>query len=223
MTTRPTIIFDLDGTLADTIRDLLPALNRTIATRGIDPVSTQQIGHLTGAGMKSMIEHAFALNNQALDAELLDELFAASLQDYEQNIAVETVFYPGVRASLQQFISEGWLTGVCTNKPVGLATKLLQELEADHLFCAITGGDSFEIRKPDPGHLVKTIEMAGGKPTRAIMVGDSENDILTAQNAGIPVVAVDFGYCEHPVENYSPDVVISAFEQLYNAAIRLVK
>jgi phosphoglycolate phosphatase len=223
MSARPTIIFDLDGTLADTIRDLVPAMNRTTARFDINPVTASQVANLTGmGGMKAMISRAFQLSGEPLGKDLLEELFVASVEDYRQNIAVETVYYPHVRACLQQFTAEGWLLGVCTNKPVRLAEKLLRELGDDGLFASITGGNSFDFKKPDPQHLIQTIEMAGGSPTTAIMVGDTQNDILTAQNADIPVIAVDFGYSEHPVENYGPNRVISSFETLFEEAVKLI-
>ena len=222
MSDQPTIIFDLDGTLADTIHDLVLAMNRTLEMRDINPVGADQVRNLGGIGLKAMIERAFQLNGEPLGQELLEEVFAISVADYRENIADQTVFYPGARASLQQFTDQGWLLGVCTNKPVGLAEKLLSELGTDGLFSSITGGDSFEFKKPDPQHLTRTIEMAGGMGSKAIMVGDTQVDILTAQNANIPVIAVDFGYCEHPVEKYSPDAVISSFDDLFEEAVKLI-
>ena len=222
MTSPPAVIFDLDGTLADTIRDLVPALNRTIATRGLSPVSINQVGHVSGKGIKPMIKLAFELNSQPLETDLLDDLFEIYMEDYAQNLAVDTVLFPNARGSIEQFTENGWLLGVCTNKPVKLADQLLHELDIKPVFASITGGDSFEYRKPDPRHLIRTIELAGGKKSGAIMVGDSQNDILTAKNAGIPAIAVDFGYSQHPVGEYDPDIIISNFSDLFKAAQRLI-
>ncbi len=169
-----------------------------------------------------MIVQAFQLSGKPLQEARLEELFAASVEDYRQNMAVETVLYPGARACLERFSSEGWLLGICTNKPAGLAEKLLRELAIDQRFSSVTGSDSFDFRKPDPRHLIRTIEMAGGCPSWAIMVGDTQNDILTAQNAGIPVIAVDFGYAGHPLQTCGPDRVISAFDALFEEADKLV-
>lgn len=222
MSHQPTIVFDLDGTLADTLHDLVPALNRTLVERNIDAVSADQVGYFTGrGGLKEMITHALQSTGAPLNQQLLDEVFVASLADYEQNIAVNTVIYPGVRDCLEQFADHGWLLGVCTNKPVGLADKLLHELEMDQLFAAVIGGDSFDFKKPDPRHLIRTIEIAGGLPSKAIMVGDTRNDILAAKQANVPVIGVDFGYSEHPLETYSPDRVISSFDSLFAEAVQL--
>ena len=222
MAVQPTIIFDLDGTLADTIRDLVPSLNRTIATCGLPPVRAQEVGHVSGKGIKPMIQLAFDRNKRSLAPVLLDELFDYYMDDYAKNIAVNTVLFPGAHESIEVFSSKGWLLGVCTNKPIELADDLLRQLGVDENFASVTGGDSFDFRKPDPRHLIHTIEMAGGKPSMALMVGDSQNDILTAQNAGIPSVAVDFGYSEHPVASYGPHRVISSFDILYETAAELI-
>ncbi len=223
MRRQPTIIFDLDGTLADTLSDLVAALNRTLASHNVMPVSANQVGYMTGrGGLKGMIKYAIGKEDMSLDQKLVGALFISCIDDYRQNIAVETVLYPGVIACLELFSNQGWLLGVCTNKPIELANKLLCELGIDQLFSVVTGVDSFDFKKPDPRHLTRTIELAGGSCSRAIMVGDTQNDILTAQRAGIPVIAVDFGYSEHPVKMYSPDWVISSFDDLFAQAQKLI-
>lgn len=223
MSERPTIIFDLDGTLANTIGDLLLAMNRVVAVHGVAPVSASQVVRSMGkGGLRQMIDHAFRLSGVALEKGLLDELLLASVEDYRQNIAVETALYPGVRASLERFSANGWLLGVCTNKPVSLAEELLGKLRIEEAFVAVTGGDSFSFRKPDPRHLIRTIELTGGSATAAIMVGDTQTDTLAAQNAGVPVIALDFGYSEHPVEEYNPDRVVSSFDTLFDEASGLI-
>ena len=221
MSNKPTIVFDLDGTLADTSLDLIPAINNAIALEGLEPVTTQQIGHASALGAKAMINLAYTLNGKTIEDQTMEKLFSFFLKDYGQNIAVHTVLYDGVVDSLHRFTSNGWILAVCTNKPIGLATKLLKLLGIYDEFSSVTGGDSFEFKKPDPEHLFRTIELAGGRRDKAVMVGDTVIDILTAQNAKIPVVAVDFGYCEHPVETYSPDKVISHYDELYEIATRL--
>lgn len=223
MDTQPTIVFDLDGTLADTIHDLVPCINRVIQHQNLDPVSIQQIGPISGKGIKPMIELAFTINDKPLPPDLLSKLTDEFMEDYWHNICVDTVMYEGTEAVLKQFHTNNWLLGVCTNKPIDMAEKLLHKLGIKPLFSSITGANSFEFRKPDPRHLLKTIELAGGNPACAIMVGDTQTDILTAQNAKIPVVAVDFGYTEQPVATFNPDIVISHYSQLFAAVGTLVK
>lgn len=223
MTFQSTIVFDLDGTLADTIHDLVSALNRTLGKRGLPPFAPSEVAHLTGkGGLRAMIAHAFALNNTPCEPRDLKQLFDDTVKDYDQNIAVKTELFPGVRSSLETFQNNGWLLAVCTNKPIKQARKLLAELNIEDVFSAVTGGDSFEFKKPDPSHLIRTIESAGGNTERAVMVGDTQTDIFAAQNADIPVVAVAFGYSDVDVQTLAPNRVISSFDALYAEASGLL-
>ena len=170
---RPTIVFDLDGTLADTNRDLLPVLNRTIAAAGLDPVSKQDIGHMFGSGARAMIARAFEVHQAALAQTELDRMFDAFLEDYAENLCVETVLFPGAAEAVDRFRTAGWLTAVCTNKMERFARPLLEGLGMIDRFNALSGGDTLPVRKPDPLHLTETIRMAGGHPANAILIGDS--------------------------------------------------
>ena len=113
----------------------------------------------------------------------------------------------------------GYIFAICTNKPEGMARSLIERLGLSDLFGAICGGDTFDFRKPDPRHLIETIERAGGDPSRALMVGDSRTDIDTAKAAGIPVVAVDFGYTDRHVREFEPSIVISHYDELTVALV----
>ena len=220
--TSPTLVLDLDGTLADTTRDLIPVLNRITKAYDLDPIAFGDVGHVVGHGAKAMIEKAFALQSRELSGEMLEELFANFLVDYEENICVDTVLFDGVVDALSAFEQDGWKLAVCTNKLESLAIKLLKELEIFDCFAAITGGDTFSMRKPDPAHIIKTIEMAGGRPDAAIMVGDSITDINGAKSGNIPVIAVNFGYTDTPVEELSPDRIISHYRELKQAVVGLI-
>ena len=220
--TSPTLVLDLDGTLADTTRDLIPVLNRITKAYDLDPIAFGDVGHVVGHGAKAMIEKAFALQSRELSGEMLEELFANFLVDYEENICVDTVLFDGVVDALSAFEQDGWKLAVCTNKLESLAIKLLKELEIFDCFAAITGGDTFSMRKPDPAHIIKTIEMAGGSPDAAIMVGDSITDINGAKSGNIPVIAVNFGYTDTPVEELSPDRIISHYRELKQAVVGLI-
>lgn len=220
--TSPTLVLDLDGTLADTIRDLIPALNRTTASLGLEPIHMTEVGHVVGHGAKAMIQKAFDFHNKALSNDMLEKMFEHFLVDYEKNICVDTVLFDGVIESLSDFQNDGWNLAVCTNKHDSLAVELLKELDIFDRFAAVTGGNTFEFRKPDPAHILKTIELAGGQTDNAIMVGDSITDISAAKAGNVPVVAVDFGYSETPVRELSPDRVISHYSELKSAAVELL-
>lgn len=211
---RPIIVFDLDGTLIDTAPDLLDSLNHCLDFAGLCAAAPAELRRFVGMGGRVMIERAFAAQNRALAQERLDELLALFLKHYSDNLPGGSQPYPGVIAALDRLEAAGYTFAVCTNKYERLSTALIGALGLDHRFAAICGQDTFAFRKPDPRHLLETIAMAGGDPARAIMVGDSRTDIDTAKAAGIPVVAVDFGYTDRPVHEFSPSRVISHFDEL---------
>jgi phosphoglycolate phosphatase len=214
----PILVFDLDGTLADTARDLIATLNVLLQREGLPPVAPSAARSLVGAGARALIERGFALNGAPLAAELLDPLTADFLAHYEAHIADESVLFPGADAALDRFADAGFRLAVCTNKPEPLARLLLDRLGAANRFAAICGRGTFPMHKPDPRTLQLTIAAAGGDPACALMVGDSKTDVDKAKNAGAPVVAVDFGYTEVPVGELAPDRVISHFDELWTAA-----
>ena len=152
----------------------------------------------------------------------LHEAFDQFLAHYAANIAVHSRPYEGVERALRQFKGAGAKLAVCTNKNERLARELLDTLGLSSSMSAIAGRDTFSVFKPDPGHLTGTISMAGGSRGRAIMIGDSDVDIATAKAAGIPVVAVTFGYMDRPVREFGPDAVIEHYDELGPAIYRLL-
>jgi phosphoglycolate phosphatase len=218
---RPTIVFDLDGTLVDTAEDLVATLNHVLASDGMAPVSLEAAIGMEGSGARVLIESAFAAQGRALTPATLDLLLKAFLDYYDAHIADASRPYPGAAAALDRFAANGWLMAVCTNKFEAPARKLLGMLSLDRHFAAITGQDTFAFRKPDPRHLTETIRLAGGSADRAVMVGDSRTDIETARAAAVPVVAVDYGYSPLPVASLGATAVISSLEALYDAVGRL--
>ena len=208
------VVFDLDGTLLDTHIDLVDSLNHTIAALDLAPVTYDDLTHLVGHGAKVMIERACKLQGHSLEPEQLPGLLERFIAHYTENMPGATVPYPGLIDAMDHLKGKGYRLAVCTNKLEGLARTLLERLQLTHYFDAITGGDTFAVRKPDAGHLLGTVEMAGGDPRRTIMVGDSANDILVARNAGIPSIAVPFGYSDVPIESLRPTHIITAFSEL---------
>lgn len=214
----PILVFDLDGTLADTARDLIATLNILLQREGLPPVGHDAARYLVGAGARALIERGFKLAGAPLDVREADRLVKEFLAHYESHIADETRLFPGAESALKRFADAGFILAICTNKPEGLARLLLEKLSAAEYFSAICGRGSFEVHKPDPRMLHLTIERAGGDPSRAIMVGDSKTDIDTAKNAGAPIIAVDFGYTDAPIASLGPDRIISHFDELWEAA-----
>lgn len=222
-TSPPTIVFDLDGTLIDTAPDLLTTLNIVLGREGIAPVGREEIVGYIGSGARAMIGRAFSAAGRPLPPDKHAALFADYLAEYDRHLVDESAPYAGTEAMLDRFAAAGWLLAVCTNKFEAPARKLLDRLGLARRFAAITGQDTFGVSKPHPLHLTETIRAAGGVAERAVMVGDSHVDIETAKAAGIPVVAVSFGYSPVPVATLGPTVVIDSFDALYPVAVEFMR
>jgi phosphoglycolate phosphatase len=212
--TAPTLVFDLDGTLIDTAPDLVDTLNVVFGREGLPPVPYETARNLIGGGARMMIARSIAAEGRVLPASQLEALFADFVAHYSEHIADRSRPFPGLIDALDALAAEGYRFAVCTNKLEGLSVLLLKALGLAHRFAAICGQDTFGVQKPDPEILRRTITAAGGKPQRALMIGDSQTDIRTARAAGIPVIAVDFGYTDRPVSEFAPDRIISRFAQL---------
>ncbi len=221
MSAQKLLVFDLDGTLAETAGDLVGTLNFILRREGVAPIDMSDARFMLGAGAKALIQRGYAAQNIALAPARLQQLFGDFLAHYEAHIADHSFLFPGVVAALDRFEAAGWAFAVCTNKIEAPARKLLVELGVADRFRAIVGQDTFGAPKPDPRVLEQTIALAGGSPARSIMVGDSRTDIDTAKGLGIPCVAVDFGYTDVHVSQLGPDRVISHFDELWDSVASL--
>ena len=214
----PTIVFDLDGTLVDTAPDLIETLNVILARRQVPAVAFDDARAMIGAGVKPLLMRGLASHGIHRPPTEIDRLFAEYLELYAARIADRSRPFPGLEAALDALAADGCILAVCTNKLEWLSVRLLDALGLSHRFAAICGQDTFPMRKPDPQMLRLTIAKAGGAG-RAVMVGDSITDVLTAKNAAVPVVAVDFGYTETPPNQLGADRLIGHFDAL-PAAVR---
>lgn len=210
----PTIVFDLDGTLIDTAPDLVDTLNVVFSRERLPPVAYETARNLIGGGARAMILRGLEADGRTVTPAELDRLFAEFIEHYTAHIADRSRPFPGLIEALDELEAHGCRFAVCTNKLEGLSRLLLKALQLDRRFAVICGQDTFGIQKPDPEVLRRTIAAAGGSLQRAVMIGDSVTDIRAARGAGIPVIAVDFGYSEKPVGEFGPDRVISNFAQL---------
>jgi phosphoglycolate phosphatase len=183
-------VFDLDGTLVDSAPDIHAALDRLMAARGLPGFTRAEVTAMIGDGVRVLVTRALAARGQPFEPAALDAFMA----DYEANAAVETRLFPGVAEALEALRADGWRIAVCTNKPEAAARELLAALGLLDQLAALGGGDSFAVRKPDPGHLHATIAAAGGAPRGAVMIGDHRNDVAAARGAGLPCVFVGWGY-----------------------------
>ncbi|WP_306145121.1 phosphoglycolate phosphatase [Roseibium sp. MMSF_3412] len=208
------LVFDLDGTLVSSMEDLVATLNVVLTSNGHSAVPQEKVVHMVGMGAKVLLQRGLDYNEVSWTEEMVQPLYHQFIDHYAANIAVHTRAFDGVVASLERFRSEGWKLAVCTNKAERLTLPLLAELDLAKYFDAVVGGDTFSVSKPNAEPVHGAIERAGGSIKGSVMIGDSGTDISAARNAGIPVVAVDFGYTPVPVHELGPDKVISHFDEL---------
>lgn len=206
------VIFDLDGTLVDTAPDLLRATNYVLESVGRPSVNLESVRHMVGHGALRLIELGLEATG-GVNEHNLESLKSRFLEYYEENICVDSVPFPGVKKTLQTLKKSGFQLGICTNKPRYLAQSLIAHLNIDHFFDAVTGGDSYEFKKPDPRHILQTAAQLSGDGS-IVMVGDSKPDIAGAKAANIPSILVSFGYSAHPLRELDADVIISEFAAL---------
>jgi phosphoglycolate phosphatase len=216
-----TIIFDLDGTLVDTAPDLIDTLNVILGREGLPAVPYDEARSLIGHGARRMIERGLAVAGHP-DGDI-DRMFGDFIAYYADHVADRSRPFPGVEVALDTLAGRGCAFAVCTNKLEWLSVRLLEALGLAGRFAAICGQDTFGVQKPHPEALLGTLRRAGGSPDRAVMVGDSQTDILTARAALVPVVAVDFGYTEIPVAALGPDKIISYYSALPGAIETLLQ
>jgi len=209
-----TIVFDLDGTLVDTAPDLIDTLNVVFARERLPPVPYETARNLIGGGARAMIARGLEAEGRVVDSSELERMFSDFIAYYTEHLADRSQAFPGLLDALDALAAQGHRFAVCTNKLERLSVLLLRKLGLIERFAFVCGQDTFGIQKPDPHILRRTIAAAGGETRHAIMVGDSVTDIRTAQAAGVPVIAVDFGYSEKPVSSFAPDRVIGHFSQL---------
>ena len=218
---RSAVVFDLDGTLVDTAGDLTAALNVVLARRGRGAVAPETIRTMIGDGAKTLVRRGLDATGGPIDDADFDAAVGEFLAYYDDNIAQHSRPFPGLVETLAVLARQGCVFGVCTNKAERFSVKLLRHLGlADH-FAVVLGGDSLAIRKPDPRHLLATITGMGAVPERAVMVGDSVNDVKAARAAGVPVIAVSFGYTATPPAALGADALIDHLAELPDALTRL--
>ena len=211
------VIFDLDGTLVDTAPDLMRATNHVLGLLGRPPISMEEVRSFVGHGARALLSRGLNATGGLPEGYDVEPDYRRFVDFYAQNIAGGSVPYPGVIKLLQRLTGDGLALGVCTNKLESLSILLLDALDMSRFFGAIVGPDTIGIAKPDARPFEETVNRLGLDSPRAVMIGDSETDILTARNAGVPVIGVPFGYSLRPVQEFGPDRMISHFDEAYDA------
>jgi phosphoglycolate phosphatase len=218
-----TVIFDLDGTLADTSGDLIAAAKACFAQMGAGEVlsATTDAGTALRGG-KAMLRLGLSRIGHS-DAEAqIERFYPVLLEAYGAAIDVHTVLYPGAMEAVARLSRDGYAVGICTNKPAGLAETLMTRLGVRDAFASLVGADTLPVRKPDAAPLVEAVRRAGGDPARSLLVGDTVTDRETARAAGVPSVLVTFGPGGEDVAALKPEALIGHFDELHGVVRRLI-
>ncbi len=208
------VLFDLDGTLIDSVPDVRAAVNRALEDDGRRALSLDEVKGLVGEGAQVLIEKALALTGTPGNPKRVEDCLQRFVSAYVEHPAEHTVIYPRVLETLERLESEGIRLGICTNKPQATTMPVLEALNLGRYFHAVTCGDSVPHRKPDGRHVTLTLERMGGAPESAALVGDSETDMAAARGAGISAIAVTYGYCRVPPYSLDADALIDDFGDL---------
>ncbi|MGQ3049105.1 MAG: phosphoglycolate phosphatase [Niveispirillum sp.] len=217
----PALIFDFDGTLIDSAPDIALGLNRLLAAEGRRELPLADVHQMIGDGAGRLVEQAFAATGTALTPDERGPMTERYLAIYGALPVDRACIYPGVVETLTALKQAGHRLGLCTNKPAGISLDLLRELGMGALFDAVAGGDSVARKKPHPDPLVFVMERLGVGAGGAVMVGDNANDVAAARGAGVPVVAVAYGYPRMALEDLGADIIIDRFADLPGALARL--
>ena len=213
------LVFDLDGTLVDSVMDLRAALNEVLRERGHRALSRAEVRHMIGDGVPALVARALAASGA--DPAEAPMALPRFLEIYEANPTQLSRPYPGVPETLATLRRRGYRTAICTNKPQQATLAVMQGLDLLPLFDGIAGGDRFPVRKPHPGHLLQLIAELGARPEASAMIGDNENDAAAARSAAVPLVLVRYGYARVEPESLMADALLDHFSELPGALERL--
>lgn len=212
------LVFDLDGTLADTAADLAAALNHSLGELGRAPIPIENVRRMVGNGVRALLRRGLEATGQ-VDEGLIDRALPIFLDYYQAHIADHSRPYDGVEAALAALEARSVRLAICTNKPESLTHDLLAALGWQGRFAGIVGGDTLPQRKPDPAPVHEAIARAGGG--RAAFIGDSITDTSAARAAGIPCVALTFGFSDRPACELGATALIDHYDQLLPTLERL--
>ena len=220
--TSKAVVFDLDGTLVDTLPDLHAAVSRLLTEAGLAAPSATEVRRMIGDGAKKLVERSLTWSRgEASEAEL-EAAHERFLEIYNAAPCVDSRLFANVAAALERLAADATPLAVCTNKPQRPTELILSGLGIIGHFAAIVGGDAVERRKPHPDHLRLVLDRMGAAPERTIMVGDSKNDLAAARGCGLACILVDYGYSAEPVETLGADRVVSDFAELEAAIVSLL-
>ncbi|MXV37985.1 phosphoglycolate phosphatase [Flavobacteriaceae bacterium Ap0902] len=210
------IIFDLDGTLINSLPDIANAINHTFSQIGYKELSVEDVSTMIGNGVKLLIERA--LNKTTGEKPTLEEVqktMDTYYNFYKNHVCVDTYLYPHVKETLEYLDQAGYDMVICTNKPIDFVEPIIEGLKIKSFFEDWIGEGSLEVKKPDPGPLFYLMEKFSFETQETVMVGDSKNDIMAAQNAGVDSIGLSYGYnYNESIADYNPTVVVNDFAEI---------
>ena len=212
-----TVIYDLDGTLIDSAKDMQVAVSRVLADHGLPPVTEDDVRIFMGQGSKVTMDKAFTKYGKTLDDEALSAATREFVRYYEADPVGHTTAFAGVAEVVSRFGKLGLKQGVCTNKFERPSRMILEHLKLMPPITDLAGADTFPVRKPDPRHILMLVERMGRTPERAVMIGNSIHDVEAAHAAGLPAVLVSWGYTAKPASELGAEAVIERFDALPQA------
>ncbi|WP_295558557.1 HAD-IA family hydrolase [uncultured Hyphomicrobium sp.] len=219
----PTVVFDLDGTLVDTVPDIAAALDAALARYPSScATSAREAAAMMGDGLTAFFWRALVAKRLHLEAEEATDALHDFLAAYRRSPATLSRLYPGIRSLLAELTAAGVHTAVCTNKVEPIALQILDQLGVLKVFDAVVGHRDDRPKKPDPFPLVEAIDRAGGSKHRALMIGDSEPDSRAAAAIGIPVILVSYGYCPVPVRTLTATHHVDDARELRSQILQLI-
>ncbi|MDA9271425.1 HAD-IA family hydrolase [Planktomarina sp.] len=219
---KPCVVFDLDGTLADTSQDLLNAANVCFSGLGLgELLKYPDDSKIALQGGRAMLTAGFQ-RVAWKDLPEVDRQYPVLLEAYSNNIAGNTKFYPGALAAVAAMRQAGYALAICTNKPESLAVQLLRALSATDTFDALIGADTLPVRKPNPAPFWAAVDRAGGDRDRCCLIGDTVTDYTTAINAKVPSILVTFGPAGEDMTLLGPDALLENFEDLPSLVSSLI-
>lgn len=217
-----TVVFDLDGTLADTSGDLISAANVCLRDMGLAELCPQRDKATALRGGRAMLRLGMSRGLDGIDEDRIDAYYPVLLQAYGTDLNTHTQFFDGAIACVEQLRRQGDRVVICTNKPEGLAEQLMQNLGVRDLFDALIGADTLPTRKPDVAPYIAAVDRAGGQVARSCMIGDTATDHNTARNVGVPSILVDFGPGDEDVHALKPDAILRHFNELPDIVDRVL-
>lgn len=218
---KKSVIFDLDGTLIDSVPDLCREISLFLNKHGRRALTESETVSIIGNGAAMMLRGAYELTGEAVGESEMPALLDAWVRQYADAEMSLTCAFPRVPETLERLKKDGFELAVCTNKPHEPTLAILKKLDLEKYFDVVLDADALPVRKPRPEPLWEAVKRMGGTNDSAVMVGDSEADAAAARNAGFPVVLLTYGYSHVPFDEIKPDALIDDFGELPDVLKRL--